>query len=152
MQCRWHISRGAFTDARPLKSQSCWVRGGGTLAHTCIAEEGTPVHPPASTGRVDPANPGVKADQRKAQRAGFHHILLAFEKRIIYWFCWGGGRGGIRIWHNTKEERFLRAFLCWDSLARIWGKSLRKLLKLSRLFSDMRKKRWTMKKWSKHAG
>lgn len=36
----------------------------GELAHTCITEEGTPVHPAASTGRADPANSGVKADQR----------------------------------------------------------------------------------------
>ena len=36
----------------------------GELAHTCITEEGTPVHPAARTRRVDPANPGVKADQR----------------------------------------------------------------------------------------
>lgn len=62
VHCRWHISQGAFIAAWPLKSESCWVRG--ELAHTCITEEGTPVHPAAWTRRVDPANPGVKADQR----------------------------------------------------------------------------------------
>jgi len=36
----------------------------GELAHTCITEEETPVHPAAGIRRVDPANPGVKADQR----------------------------------------------------------------------------------------
>lgn len=52
-------------------------RGGG-LAHTCIAEEGTPVHPAASTGRVDAANSGVKADQRTGPESStlFHYTLL----------------------------------------------------------------------------
>lgn len=51
-------------------------RGGG-LAHTCIAEEGTPVHPAASTGRVDAANSGVKADQRTGPESSplFHYTL-----------------------------------------------------------------------------
>lgn len=64
----------------------------GELAHTCIAEEGTPVHPTASTGKVDPANPGVKADQRTGPEfSSFHSILLAFplKKRQLLIF-WGG--------------------------------------------------------------
>lgn len=45
--------------------------GGGGPAHTCITEEGTPVHPAASVGRVDLANPGVKADQRTGPESRF---------------------------------------------------------------------------------
>lgn len=67
VHCRCHISQGAFIAAWPLKSESCWVRG--ELAHTCITEEGTPVHPAARTRRVDAANPGVKADQRTGPKS-----------------------------------------------------------------------------------
>lgn len=61
----------------------------GELAHTCITEEGTPVHPAARTRRVDPANPEVKADQRTGPKSSAAPTtLLAFlyqkEKKIIY--------------------------------------------------------------------
>lgn len=49
------------------------------------------MHPPAPTGRVDPPNPGVKADQRTGRRARFHHILSAFEKNYLLIFFGGGG-------------------------------------------------------------
>lgn len=52
---------------------------GGNRPHTCITEEGTPVHPAASTGRVDPANSGVKADQRTGpESSAVSTTLLAF--------------------------------------------------------------------------
>lgn len=82
MHCRWHISQGAFIAAWPLKSESCWVRG--ELAHTCITEEGTPVHPAAWTRRVDPANPGVKADQRtgpKSSAAPTTLLVFLYQKK-----------------------------------------------------------------------
>lgn len=96
VHCRWHISQGAFIAAWPLKSESCWVRG--ELAHTCITEEGTPVHPAAWTRRVDPANPGVKADQRTGPKssASSPTTLLAFslpKKKKVTSIDFGGYSG-----------------------------------------------------------
>lgn len=57
---------------------------GGELAHTCITEEGTPVHPAAWTSKVDPANPGVKADQRtglKSSAAPSALLAFLYQKR-----------------------------------------------------------------------
>lgn len=104
---RWHISRGAFIAAWPLKSERCWVRG--ELAHTCITEEGTPGHPAASTGRVDPANPGMKADQRTGpESSAFFTTLSGFlyrkKKSYIYWFLglqWLQEKGG-----KTQRVKF----------------------------------------------
>lgn len=85
--------RLAFEEPE-LLSEGMWGGGGwgGGPAHTCITEEGTPVHPAASVGRVDLANPGVKADQRTGPESRFPPYFVSLWKKLAIDFVWGGVR------------------------------------------------------------
>lgn len=104
----------------------------GELAHTCITEEGTPVHPAASTGKVDPANPGVKTDQRTGLGSSALHTTWPFVNKkkeknrkgkkvtsIDFWgLQWLNEKGGEL--EEVSRRFFMRlqhfASLCWS-----WG-------------------------------
>lgn len=123
VHCRWHISQGAFIAAWPLKSESCWVRG--ELAHTCITEEGTPVHPAARTRRVDPANPGVKADQRTGPESSAAPTIPSCpfftkkeENKKSYIYCYLGDSGktpesDIEAFFSFSFFFFMFSFMSW---------------------------------------